>query len=181
MEGFPANASWDLFFNSVDTVQVSKEVKTSAEVLFMDKLGFVSPQEAEGIVEGDILPEQLPVSLLAKAFCRRVVRSLEVLHHAKKFESGALTSVGSPSASLNAETYAMSAATAAAAMASPSKANDVDVQALLEKKDMKTMSFHLMPEQSVWNDLMAGVELANNQGRVAFSYIDLTIRDILPV
>ncbi|CAE8587280.1 unnamed protein product [Polarella glacialis] len=181
MESLPANASWDLFFSNVDSVPVSQAVKTSAEVLFMDKLGFASPQEAEGMVEGDILPEQLPASLPAKAFCRRVIRSLEVLHHAKRFKTGALMSVGSPSASLNAHTFSMNAATAAAAMASPSKANDVDVQALLEKKDMKTMSFHLMPEQCVWNELMAEVELAATQGRVAFSYIDLTSKDILPV
>ena len=119
MATLPANASWDLFFSSVDSVPVSQEVKTSAEVLFMDKLGFASPQEAEGMVEGDILPEQLPTSLPAKAFCRRVIRSLEVMHNAKRFKTGALTSVGSPTASLNAHTFAMNAATAAAAVALP--------------------------------------------------------------
>eukprot|EP00971_Amphidinium_carterae_P055091 1085579-Amphidinium_carterae.1 len=53
----------------------------------------------------------------------------------------------------------------------------VNVKERLAKDNLEALPFHLLPDQSVWQQLEAENMAAKTAGRQPFSYVDLTSKE----
>lgn len=73
------------------------------------------------------------------------------------------------------------ASAAAVAMAISAKGELPDVQMLLKGASCEGLPYELQAENQLWTALNADTAVAIKNGRVAFAYVDLTAKQVLPV
>lgn len=178
-------SAWKSFLKNVDENQPADTVLEAAEEWLIGK-DFLSPASFEGLSEEDLSSADLPAALPVKAFLKRTLRVVEAAHASKRAKSKAVAfapvqvaeAEGSQTfqAMVGGET---SAAAVAAALSSASV--EVDVHAQLVKAGCPSLPYQLQPDLPVWQAVAAESEAAKKANRVAFAYIDLTAKEVLPL
>ena len=138
---------------------------------------------------------EYPASLVVRALLARALKTLNVVHAARQHPppppafGGSSPPASSQALAVPAVDEALkaslqnvlgsncSAATLAAALAAPAPA----INDLLKAKKMDDVPFHLIPDAAVFRVLTAEVAEAKKANRVAYVYVDLTGRSILPL
>ena len=170
---FLAMADWASFLKSVDEEDPG-EVLIQTVSKFMEKSGFSAPAKVAGVKEDAILglpdvPPELPV----KAFISRAVTAInltaEATRAAKATSPVKMSSAGPSGSALGLAT----------SMVQPSKV--VDTKALLTKAGLAAVPFDFQAEPKIWEMLSADNEIASVRGNKAFTYVDLTCKELLPM
>eukprot|EP00971_Amphidinium_carterae_P059254 1171678-Amphidinium_carterae.1 len=133
------------------------------------ELGFASPAHLDGVMVSDIDTCGI-TSLPLRAFVKRCIKAVNV--------SAVITPQG---AAAPAVAGAGVSASVTAALIQPTAVKQVNVNEKLVSAYLHGVPFHLLPDQSVWQQLDTENQAAKTAGRVAFSFVDLTAKEVLPL
>ena len=165
-------SDWDTFLKSVDDDDPGEVVIRTVKD-FLEKAGFSAPGKVVGVTDAEILnlpaaPTELPV----RAFISRTITAISIAAEVAKASKAVSPLKTSPGGST-------SALALAASMAAPSKATDT--KALLSKAGLSALPFDYQAEPKVWDLLSMENELAVTRGNKAFTYVELTSKEMLPI
>ena len=183
-----AAAVWLDYLKAVDEdpLELSELESVAAKLL---ENGLRQPADLRGADPGEVA-EAVGGSVGRKSFARRIVRFYGLTEQAK---------VGVTDTNLGAVPYSAapprqpvlnpglvellgseaSAADVAAAISGTKK--EINVQELLKEVGCADLPYELQAEAQLWVALAADGEAAVKAGRVAFTYVDLTAKQVLPL
>eukprot|EP00971_Amphidinium_carterae_P308356 6127774-Amphidinium_carterae.1 len=180
--------SWDAFFESVDDPAPDAALLGEAKKACVDA-GFTGPKQLRGLQPNDM--DALNLALPLKAFLRRALRVIVTMEETSAAPATTGTAAASqpgqllgPGLGASAGSGAHMSAAALALQLGPSK--EVNVVDKLKSVDanfsrIDTMPFHMVPEAAVWTQLQSENDAAASASRTAFSYVDLTAKEWLPL
>eukprot|EP00438_Fugacium_kawagutii_P030829 Skav224363 [mRNA] locus=scaffold5095:66265:73933:+ [translate_table: standard] len=161
--------SWTQLISEIESVKPPDEIIKMAVQFLTDDAKLKDPASATGVTEADLEKIKLPELLPAAALVRRLVRSVEALDKARMAQAATKSALAATPVSAKA---------LASALAPPKMP---DVSDLLQKAGLSKLGFHVQADQSLYNTLQLASEEAKAQSRVAFSYVDLTTKEVLPL
>ena len=182
-------ASWSDFLLTVDTPSASEDLRVKAQRVF-NTAGLTTPDLADGALEADV--NFTDVEAPVRALVRRTLRMLVDVAEAKR--AGARTQTASSSTAPTGQDFAHTAAvtemlealgpdasamSVANVMAHGGK--EVNVQEALSNAKMDKLDYTLQAEHAIWQLLQSESDAGRKEGRVAFSYVDLTSKGLLPM
>ena len=191
---FPAD--WDSFLQGVDATKPAPDVLAAAKALLVTKGKLASPAMLDGLDLDNIksMDGYAEVELPTKSFLARVMRATiaitKAIEAAKTPPVTALVSSPGSTGTTAGPSTAMlnqlmggseSALKVAAALAGGQKAVDIDEK--LKAAHLGQLDFHLKAEAVMWN-LLATENAAAGAAvppRVAFTYVDFTAKEMLPM
>ena len=190
-------ADWTTFLAQVDTPSAIESVIEAAAKVFTTA-GVVKPQQADGILEGDLDFEG--VAAPSRALVRRALRSINEVQEAKKASAKAGSPHGDHSAAQTTaagasavspthsvavtgmlEVLGTEASAAAVANVMAHGGKDLDVMAALTAKELQDTDYTHQAETAVWQLLQSETEAAARESREAFAYVDLTCKALQPM
>ncbi|MDA8583572.1 hypothetical protein N9L68_05045, partial [bacterium] len=187
--------AWPEFLAAVDGTPPGAQILPDAATFFHAKCGLATPDAAAGITQTQLVAHaEYPEGMALRAFLARTLKAVNGAYEASlmapvqpNFSQGA----GSPS--LAGPTAVMDVALQgqlqnvlgsnanAATLAEALAASAPPIAQLLKDAQLDDLPFHLIPSSVVFRALLAEVKQAADQGRVAYVYIDMTSREILPL
>ena len=189
-------SDWSVFLTSVDATAPDHGTLERVEKFFVDKQVQI-PADLDGCVATDFAFEEIK-EVPARAFARRALRTGLAVIDAKRVASGhqqlAVVSSQQFSGPQPGQNFSQPGLTAAvlevlgndassAAVANMLTHGDkfVPVNDKLKAAGMENLAFHLRPDSPVWQLLNSENESAKIDGRVAFCYVDLTSKAMMPM
>ena len=160
---------WPTFVSKAENPGPGEAVVEAAIKWFKEKLGAHTPALAEGFTEA-MVESQLPSDIVVQACCKRLLRAVEAVAAAR-----VVPAVGH----LPGQPQQHTSAQSLAAILAPTKT--ADVSSLLDKASMKTLSFGLQAEQSLWSSMLAHTEQCKAAGKTPFLFVDPTSKESLPM
>ena len=161
-----AMASWDDYLESVQSTPPRKVIKDKVVKFFMDN-DMDSPGAAMGLTAAALdasgkLPKEDPAVV---ALIRSSILAMEQV------------------AALQAQPTAGWASSSAAKLATVLNPTvpGVDYKAKLIAAGMPNLPFVAVADQTIWDKLFADSEAAKLAGRAAFTYFDLTVKELSPL
>ena len=186
----PAEAAWISYLSSVDDVQQSSEVITTVAQAFI-MLQLFSPDAAVGVKEFEVA-DTIEDNVAAKALVRRTLRALEQSEAVRRATELAQTNVPQLSGlgfgedsgvglTGGSQGSALALAQAGMRIAASPKKPEVDVHRLLSEHGFAKIPSDGIPELSIFEDLARDNQTAEATGRSAFTFVDLTQKEVSPL
>ena len=172
-------AVWVSFLNTVDETPLGdSDIKKIAQKLI--EAGLRAPSDLTGVTELEIA-EAVGGNIGQKAFARRALR-----HHLAATEPQKETVQKDPKGPVMVdpdlvELMGSEASAAAVAAAIAVKGDLPDIQGLLKTASCEGLPYELQAENQLWAALAADTAAAQKTNRTAFTYVDLTAKQVLPV
>ena len=185
---------WKTFLATVDMPPAEDALERLAA--WLDKTGLATPAACSGLTESD-LPWSQITDIGERTFCRRAVRGAmeveeikaEVAKAQRMAKAVQLPAAAQPSALAvqhalppdMVEVMGADASACAIAAVLQHGSKSIDVTKKLDGAGAAGLGFHLQVDTPVWQLLGAESDAAKIDGRVAYSYVDLTSKALLPV
>jgi hypothetical protein len=189
-----STSAWSSFLLAVDENPPKSNVIEGVSS-WLSERGITDPRMLEGVSEADIDTNNPPKDLITKAFLKRTLRCVEVAQQAKRQKAlnpvekspasgvngGELGSAGDISRLFSVVGGDSSALALAQGILGGSKT--LDISQRIENSALKGLPFHMQAEAKVWQQLEADsvAAAACVPPRVAFTYVDLTSKELLPL
>jgi hypothetical protein len=186
-------SAWTTFLLAVDDSPPKSNVIEGVSSWLVER-GITDPRMLEGVSEADIDTNNPPSDLLTKAFLKRALRCVEVAQQAKRQKTlnpaersptvGVFSDPGAgdvASRLLGVVGGDASALALAHSLAGGSKA--LDISQRIENSPLAGLPFHMQAEAKIWQQLETETvaAAASSPPRVAFTYVDLTSKEVLPL
>jgi hypothetical protein len=167
-----AKAAWRAYLEQVDDTAPDEEVLAAAEEFLFSKVELRSPREADGITLQKLEAHaEYPKALRVQAFLARVLRNIDSVARANEAAKMAKLSGPSPASAASAKALADSLA--------PPKA--ADTAKLLKEAGLTKLPFVAQLDQTLIDKMNQESVDARVAGRKAFSFVDFTSKEVLPV
>lgn len=165
-------ASWDSYLENVQSTPPKRALKEKVRDLFKS-MQMETPAAAVGMTVAMLDGSgKLPMTDPAVgALARTAITALEQAQLAQR--------AGGQQASGSAESGSASALGVASSIVSPKVA--VNCKAKLQAKDLGALPFTSVVDQGIWDRMAAENEAAKLAGRPAFTYVDLTAKELSPL
>ena len=187
-------SAWSSFLLAVDEHPPKSNVIEGVSS-WLSERGITDPRMLEGVSEADVDSNNPPKDLITKAFLKRTLRCVEVAQQAKRqkalnpvekspangLNGGELGCAGDMSRLLSVVGGDSSALALAQGILGGPKT--LDISQRIENSTLKGLPFHMQAEAKIWQQLEAdsAAAAACVPPRVAFTYIDLTSKEVLPL
>ena len=192
----PASSStWTSFLVAVDDIPPKSSIIEGVSS-WLTARGFSDPRMLEGVSEADVDANNPPADLTTKAFLKRALRCVEVAQQAKRQRSLNPVDRGQVNGSLGGEVGGAGDAASrllgvlggevsalALAQGFSAVSKTLDISQRIENSPLAGLPFHMQPEAKIWQQLEVETVAAASCSppRVAFTYIDLTSKEVLPL
>ena len=177
------------FLRSVYDVPPEEDVLNGALQVF-SKVKWTRREQLVGAMDADIdgiCDQDIPIPV--KVFMRAATRTANAAANALRTVSPASASAGPDSQPLQTSVSQahvqdvvgadLSAATVAKLLAAGN--DEVDVAKQLKDMNMAKLPYHMQCDRLVWKVLEAESKAANTAKRIAYAYVDITAKEVLPL
>ena len=175
------------YISGVDAVSSPEAVMEKAVKFFTDN-GIADASGLDGVVEADLDLSSVP-ELPVKALVRRTIRMAIKTAEAQRESSSTSGGEGNPPASAVYNTavqemldvMGQDASSSSISQVLASTGKQVHIVDTLSRAGLSKLPFHLIAETALWQLMSAENAQAEKERRVAFSYVDLTAKALLPM